>query len=196
MIGMLNGKVIFIGERHIILDVGGVGYTIYVTADSLSRVAQASPESEEKMQFWTHLYVRENSLDLFGFLTKAEVDFFNILIGVSGVGPKSALGILGVAPLDTLKQAIASGDASYLSKVSGIGRKTAEKISLELRDKLGAGLDRGAVSGMIKDEQDVIEALEALGYSFKESRDALLQVPKDVSGTENRIKESLKLLGK
>lgn len=196
MIGMLTGKIIFKGEKHIILDVGGVGYTLYITAEAFRTISQNSGNSDEDMRFWTYLAVRENSLDLYGFLTQAEAGFFEILIGVSGVGPKSALGILGVAPLDILKQAIAFGDTSHLSRVSGIGKKTAEKITIELKDKLSAGLDRDGMSGMLRDDQDIMDALEALGYSTREAIGALKQIPKDIKGTENKIKEALKLLGK
>ncbi|HEY4527553.1 MAG TPA: helix-hairpin-helix domain-containing protein, partial [Candidatus Paceibacterota bacterium] len=103
-----------------------------------------------------------------------------------------ALGILNVAPIDTLKRAIASGELSYLTKVSGIGRKTAEKIMVELREKFGKAMAAGPE---LKEEQDALEALESLGYSVREAREALHQVPPSVQGTSRRVKEALRILG-
>ena len=123
MIGHLEGKVLFKGERHVVLDVGGVGYKIFVAMGTRKNL-----ELEKNAKFWTHLHVKENALELYGFLHQAELEFFESLISISGIGPKSALGVLALAPLDTIKRAIASGDTSYLTKISGIGRKTAEKI--------------------------------------------------------------------
>ncbi len=192
MITHLTGKIILKGDKFAVLDVSGVGYHIYTTLDTLRRLSKSS---DENVSFWTHLHVRENIMELYGFASHSELKFFEMLIGISGIGPKGAMGVLAVAPLDTLRQAIASGDTTYLTKVSGIGRKIADKIVLELRDKLG-GSDYVSVGGMLKDDQDVIEALQSLGYSLNESREALKQISDDVVGTNNRIKEVLKNLGK
>lgn len=185
---MLSGKIVFCGERYVVLDVSGVGYKVYLSADGLRRAAAGAEAT-----FWIHMHVREDALDLYGFFARAEVEFFEMLIEISGVGPKSALSIMSVAPLDALKRAIAQGDLPYLTKVSGIGKKTAEKIMLELRDKLG-GLESGGVAG--SNDGDALEALEALGYSLREAREALSSVPQAVFGTEARLKAALKLLGK
>jgi len=194
MIGRLKGKIIFRAQKHLILDVNGVGYALYVSLDTLKKISRQM-ESQEII-FWTHLHVREDALQLYGFLEKAEVEFFEMLIAISGVGPKSAIGILGVAPLDLLKRAIASGDTSYLSKVSGIGRKTAEKIVLELRDKLGGTAGADSEDAAIRGEEDALDALQALGYSLREARDVLKEIPPEVKGVEARIKAALKLLSK
>lgn len=191
MISHLTGKIILKGEKFVVLDVSGVGYNIYTTLDTLRRLPKGGDES---VSFWTHLYVRENIMELYGFASHSELKFFEMLIGISGIGPKGAMGVLSVAPIDTLRQAIASGDTTYLTKVSGIGKKIADKIVLELRDKLG-GANYMPVGGMLKDDQDVIEALQSLGYSLNESRDALKQIPDNIVGTNNRIKEVLKNLG-
>ena len=151
-------------------------------------------KNSETFSLWTHLHVRENALELYGFLEYAELEFFEMLIQISGIGPKSALGVLSVAAIDTLKKAISSGETSYLTKVSGIGRKTAEKIILELREKLGDLSEAGKT--MLKGEQDVLGALESLGYSVNEAREALRHIPENIEGTNNRIKEALKNLGK
>ena len=187
MIGHLEGKILFKGEKYIVLDVGGVGYKIFA---SMVTARELKPGNSAKM--WTHLHVREDSLDLYGFLNQSELEFFESLISISGIGPKSALGVLAMAPVDTLKRAISSGDTSYLTKVSGIGRKTAEKIVLELKDKMGYG--KVSLGGEIfKDDADILEALVALGYSQKDARDMLQKIPQSVKGRDNRLKEALKM---
>lgn len=120
--------------------------------------------------------------------------FLNFLISVSGIGPKNALSILSLAPLETLKKAIGSGDTTYLTKVSGIGRKTAEKIVVELRDKL-ASLGHKDESGSLQGDTDVLAALETLGYAGHEIRTALKDIDSTLS-TNEKIKEALKVLGK
>lgn len=192
MIYHLTGKVIFVGERFIVLDVSGVGYKLYVTLDSLK---EASKTRGENMDFWTHLHVKEDALDLYGFKEKAELEFFELLINVPGVGPRTALSVLNIASLDSIKSAISSGDATYLTKVSGIGRKTAEKIVLELKDKFSSSKD-GVWSEAMKGDAEAIEALEALGYSAKEAREAVKKVSKENEGTNQKVREALKILGK
>lgn len=191
MISHIAGKILLKGTRFTILDVSGVGYKVYVSVDTLRRLG----DKGEEISLWTHLAVREDALDLYGFAQYAEVELFEMLIGISGVGPKSALGIMGVAPLDTLKTAIASGDTTYLTKVSGIGKKNAEKIILELRDKLGV-IEGNNTSGTLKEESDAIDGLQSLGYSMIEAREALKEIPQEIKGTSDRIKEALKHLGK
>jgi Holliday junction DNA helicase RuvA len=178
-------------EKYVVLDVQGVGYKIYCAPETIAQLQQHRDETA----LFTHLAVREDALDLYGFPSLEELSFFELLITVSGVGPKSALGILSVATTDTLKKAIGTGDTSYLTKVSGIGRKTAEKVVLELRDKMRAHVDMKETPGTLRAESDAIEALKALGYSQNEARDALKEVSPEISGTNARIKEALKILG-
>jgi Holliday junction DNA helicase RuvA len=135
--------------------------------------------------------VREDAFDLYGFLEPTELEFFEMLISVSGIGPKGALAILGIASIETLRKAIGTGDTSYLTKISGIGRKTAEKIVIELRDKMGE--EKGGTS--LQGELDALEALKSLGYSQNEARDALKKVSPDTD-TNTKIREALKILGK
>lgn len=191
MISCLEGKVIFKGERFIVIDINGVGYRVFIGPDVLRKA-----KKEETIKLWTHLYVREDSQELYGFLEYAELNFFETLIQISGIGPKSALGVLAVAPLDTLKQAIATGETSYLTQVSGIGKKIAEKIILELRDKLGKIGFAGEENVFLKGEEDVLKALRTLGYSYSEARETIKQIPADIIGTQNRVKEALKILSK
>lgn len=190
MIAQLKGRLAHRDDKLVILDVGGVGYRLFVSTDTLARL----PADGETAVFWTHLAVREDALDLYGFLDKAELDYFQLLIGISGVGPKSALSILSLAPPETLRRAILAGDTGYLTRVSGIGRKSAEKIVLELKDKLGKIADEEA--GDLGTEADALDALRALGYTPREAREALGRVPAGIVDTSERIREALKSLGK
>jgi len=186
MIGSIRGKIILKTDKFIVVDVGGVGYKLSVSPDVLSKVKK----SDGEVLFWTHTHVREDVLDLYGFLEMEELKFFEMLIGVSGIGPRSALAILGIASIDTLRRAISTSDTAYLTKISGIGRKTAEKIVIELRDKMGE-MESGT---SLQDELDALEALKSLGYSQGEARDALKKVSPELS-TNAKIKEALKILG-
>ena len=189
MISFVKGTLIMKTDRFIILSVNDIGYRIFVNTQTLKKM----PKNGEMVSLWTHLYNREDTQELYGFPEYAELDFFEMLIQIPGIGPKSALAVLAVAPLDTLKKAISSGETSYLTKVSGIGRKTAEKIVLELREKLGALETKTSI---FKEDQDVLEALQSLGYTSGEAREALKQIPEDIEGASNRIKEALKILSK
>ncbi len=184
MIGSVRGKIIYKTDKFVILEAQGVGYKIYISSDTLSRI------KNEDILMWTHAHVREDSFDLYGFLETQELNFFTLLLSVSGVGPRGALSILSIAPLDTLKKAIGSGDTTYLTKVSGIGRKTAEKIVIELRDKIEKGTD----GETLQDELDALEALKSLGYSQNEAREALKKIPSEMN-TNQKIKEALRFLG-
>ena len=187
MISYIEGKIKLRTGKFLIIAVGGVGHKVFVLPDVLKK-------SGDNISLWTHLRVREDALDLYGFESYPEMEFFETLIQISGIGPKSAMGILSIAPLDTIKKAIASGEVSYLTKVSGIGKKTAERIIVELRDKMGK-LDESS-GAMFKDEQDVLEALKSLGYSPSEAREAIKKIPDSATGINARIKEALKMLGK
>lgn len=188
MIGQLRGTVASKGERHVILDVAGVGYRVATTPETIKTLSL-----NETNTFLTHLAVRENALDLYGFRTARELEFFELLLTVSGVGPKSALAIISLAPPEVLEKAILGGDAGYLTKVSGIGKKSAEKIVIELKDKIASIADASA--GALSSESESVEALQALGYSLPEARAALKNVAGDLD-TGERVKQALKQLGK
>ena len=190
MIARIEGIIIHIGEKFIIVDVSGVGYKVSITNEALLTVVLG-----DHVSLWIYTAVRENSIDLYGFKNINELEFFELLLDVSGIGPRSALSILSIAPIETLKMAIATGDMSYLNKVSGIGKKTAEKIIVELRDKLKDYKNDTDVPVTLREESDIIEALKSLGYQQNEARDALKQVPATTTGTNARIKEALRFLG-
>ncbi|OGI60328.1 Holliday junction DNA helicase RuvA [Candidatus Nomurabacteria bacterium RIFCSPHIGHO2_01_FULL_37_25] len=192
MIGSLKGKVILKTEKFLILETAGVGYKISVSPDTMSKVSTLlrSEKNDIIVSFWIHTHVREDMLDLYGFLERQELEFFEMLINVSGIGPKGALAILGITSIETLRKAISTGDTSYLTKISGIGKKTAEKIVIELRDKISE--EKNDVS--LKEELDALEALKSLGYSQNEAREALKKVPVNAD-TNTKIREALKILG-
>lgn len=188
MISSIIGKIIFKAAGFIILETeGGIGYKIYAGPDILNEPNSGS------IKIWTHLHTREDGIDLYGFKNYAELEFFETLIKVSGVGPKSALAFFNIAPVDVLKNAIASGEAAYLTKVSGIGRKTAEKIIVELKDKFGG---KDGVEFRFKEDGEVFDALQSLGYAPKNIREAINKIPQELQGAENRIKEAMKILGR
>ena len=184
MISHLKGIVLKEDLKYVVLDVSGVGYKIFINSSSLGgRIGKPA-------EFWTYLSVRETALDLYGFQAKEELDFFELLITVSGIGPKSAMAILSVATLPNLRHAIATGDTTHLTKVSGVGKKSAEKIVLELKDKL----KDATVSGtQMSHDIDAMEALKALGYGEREVRETLKKVT-DTKDTGEKIKKALKLL--
>ncbi len=186
MIGYLKGTVIDKEDRHLVLEAGCVGYKIYASLETI----ESSPLLEER-SLWIHHAVREDASDLYGFRTKDELEFFELLIGISGIGPRTALGILNVTTVGALKKAVSSGDTSHLVKVSGIGKKNAEKIVLELKGKFGKD-DEGVT---YKEEVDALDALKTLGFQHADAREALKQVT-DASSTEERIKRALKILGR
>lgn len=186
MIGSLKGKIKLKTDKFLILETNGVGYKIYASPETL---IEAGKEKEE-VSLWTHTHVREDTLELYGFSDRKELEFFEMLINIPGIGPRSALGILGIAGPETLQKAISSGDTAYLTKVSGIGRKTAEKIVLELKEKMGASTEDESLKG----EMDALEALKSLGYSQKEAREALKKVSSELT-MNAKIKEALKVLG-
>lgn len=191
MIAHIKGKVSYMEDKSVIIDVSGIGYRIFVTTETFEKLKLH--KEEDTVSLFTHLAVRENSMDLYGFFDKEELTFFGMLISISGIGPKSAISILSIAGIEVLKEAVVSDNVSYLTKVSGIGQKSAQKIIMELKDKISSTDISGTT---LNEDIDTIEALKSLGYSASESRDALKKIPKEISGTNNRLKEALKILGK
>ncbi len=189
MIAKLTGFISEVNERSVTLDVGGVGYEIFLSPGTLAGMLPGDIPTT----IYTYQHVREQSLELFGFLNNDTKKFFELMISVSGIGPRSALLILDVAPLESLVGSIMQGDASYLTSVSGIGKKTAEKVVLETRDKVGKlGIegDTRHVSG----DSDALAALQALGYTLMQAREVLKQVPETLTTTNEKIKFALKQL--
>ncbi|MFC1598709.1 Holliday junction branch migration protein RuvA [Patescibacteria group bacterium] len=194
MISYLKGTISYIGDNEIEVIVGNIGYKIFVAGDILDKV-----KLDQEIEIFTHQDVKENALDLYGFDTRGKLNLFAKLISVSGIGPKTGLGVLALATVEEIESAIVRGDASVLTKVSGIGKKTAERIVLELKNKFSA--KGGSASGgkgleIQSEDAEVIDALVGLGYAIEDARKALRQIDTKIEGSEDKIKACLKALGK
>ncbi len=189
MIAYLEGTIQSMGENFVILTNSGVGYKVFVMP---SLVLQASIGSKAALH--THQYVREDALELYGFERPQELAMFETLIAITGVGPKTALGILSLTTPEQLRTAVATGNVALLTKVSGVGRKTAERLIVELKDTFALEEKvRGEKMGTLyESDLEVIEALERLGYGKTEARRAVESISKDVVDTEARLKAALK----
>ncbi len=187
MIARLRGTVASIHDHHLVIDVGGVGYKVFATPATL---ATLRPDAPATLVIYTA--VREDALDLYGFLRDTERRMFELLLTVSGIGPKSALTIVSLAGIETLVSAIVAGKASYLTNLSGIGKKAAEKVVLELKDKV----DSFSIAKAPEGDEGALEALRGMGYSVQEAREALQSVPRNVAGEGARLREALRALGK
>lgn len=191
MIAFLRGKIIEINTKDIVLYTNGVGYKIHITPSTIHDF-----KKDSDISLWIHFAVREDAQDLYGFMTKKDRDFFELLLTVSSIGPKSALNILSLVSSDTLTNAIRTGSINHLVKVSGIGKKTAEKILLELKDKLGSFDGSEEISEEMSSNADVLDALKSLGYDIDQAREALKKV--DIASTDDtgaKLKAALKILG-
>ncbi|HCY17333.1 MAG: Holliday junction DNA helicase RuvA [Curvibacter sp. GWA2_64_110] len=190
MIGRLTGILLEKNPPEVLVDCHGVGYEVQVSMSTFYNL----PNLGEKVSLLTHFVVREDAQLLYGFGTPTEREAFRQLIKISGVGPRTALAVLSGMSVAELAQAVSLQEAGRLVKVPGIGKKTAERLLLELKGKLGA--DIGAVGGPVNDAQaDILQALLALGYSDKEAAAALKALPADV-GVSEGIKLALKALAR
>jgi len=193
MIAYLRGQVRYKSsqlkkDNFAVVDVAGVGYKVFSPDSFLNRLAVGT-----EAEFFVYTQVAETALDLYGFTTREELDFFELLLSISGIGPRSALDILRKAKLDDLAKAVETGNHEVLAKVSGIGPKTAEKIVIGLKDKLAAGFSAGGEKWN-NDFGDALEALLSLGYSSFDARTALSRT--DSTDAGDKIKEALKILGR
>jgi len=187
MIAALEG---IITEKHndsVVLSVGGVGFQVYVSPMLISQI-----ELHKLTAFYTHLVVREDSLTLFGFKTLEEKEMFLMLLGVSGVGPKTAMMAISNTSIELIKKAVLNEQPDLLAQVPGIGKKTAQSIVYHLQGKIKGEIEQG--KGIESDiDADVIDALTSLGYSLIEAQSALQMIPKDIpEDLESRIRAALK----
>jgi Holliday junction DNA helicase RuvA len=187
VIASVEGRVAFIGDRHIIVTVGGVGLRVNVADNVLQQLnGPGSP-----IRLFTHLHVRENELALYGCSTREELELFDLLLSVSGIGPKLALSMLSSLSPDRLRTAIIQEQTGVLAQVSGVGPKTARRLIFQLKDKLGAGALE-PVTSLSEQDTEVIAALTALGYSIVEAQTALQSLPRDEGlSVEERIRLAL-----
>lgn len=191
MIASLKGQLKAIRKDSLVVEVSGVGYVVRVPAT----LAGQGLHVGQPIELHTHLYVRENELALYGFQTADELELFDVLITVNGIGPRTALGALSAFAPETLRGMIAQGNASALTRIPGIGRKTAERMVVDLRDKIGPAGEARPMTAFKEGDADVLNALTALGYSLVEAQEALASVDADVQGLDQRILESLRYLG-
>lgn len=197
MISHLNGILEHVDQNHVVVDVGNVGYRVNIPSSVISRL----PKAGERVKFFTFQVVREDDISLYGFLSKEERSLFSLCLSVSGIGPKLAMAMISGFPLDRLVAAIAQGDVGLLSSISGIGRKTAERIVVELREKIGKAyaVKPAEMAIGVKGDQavisDSISALIALGYSPREAREAIMRLNLEgAKSVEEIIKGALKAL--
>ncbi len=193
MINGLRGKIIDRKESEITLNVNNVFYKIFVNPSFLDKVSNI--DSKEDVDVMTYLSVRENALDLYGFIDKKDKELFTLLLTISGVGPKSAMNIMNSVTLEMIEEGIRNNDAIYLSKISGVGKKTAEKILLGLKDKIETISTYEATSHKSSSNiSEAIEALVSLGYSERDARDSIKNIDSKEKDTQDIIKEALKKL--
>ena len=186
MIGSLRGTIIDRGVQSALLEVQGVGYRVMMSPSLLSSVQQNA-----SVFLYIHEVIREDAHDLYGFLKQNEMDLFLQLLSVSGVGPKVAMTISSIGSAEMVQKAITSGDVDTLTSVPGVGKKTAQKIVLELRGKL---VDE--VSDTEGEDGEVVSALQSLGYSVQDARAALKKLPNDIKDVSTRLREALKHLSR
>lgn len=190
MLYSVSGKLVSKTAHFAVVEAGGLGLKIFANVRTLEKLPHAGAE----VKFFTYFYLREDGPELYGFLSPEELNFFELLNSVAGVGPKSALSILGVADLKSLAAAIKEGRPDLLTRASGIGRKTAERIILELKNKVQADKS-GLVVGKMEADADIVETLAGLGYRRDQAKAALANVDEKVVNLEERLKAALKILG-
>ncbi len=192
MISSLHGKVELLGSDWIIINVSGIGFQVYTPSSTLSAVGTIGKE----VQLYTHLHLREDNATLYGFTTSEELALFQTLIGVTGLGPRLALAMLSAMSAEQLVTAIATGSADLLTVIPGIGKKVANRIVLELKEKIGSGWITTPPPEFARENADVLAALTSLGYSSSEAAKAVATLPAspDLS-LEEKIKLTLAYFG-
>lgn len=191
MIYSISGRVAEKRDSFAVIEVSGVGMKMATHRRALSSL----PPVGSEVKLFCHLHVREDLLDLYGFINEEELNLFELLISVSGVGPKSALSILEISELKEIAASIQENRPDLLTRASGIGRKTAERIILDLKGKVKAEMSDEAVKRMESDA-DIAETLANLGYRKDDAKAVLQKIDKSIVGLEARLKEALKVLGK
>jgi Holliday junction DNA helicase RuvA len=191
MIGLLNGKVELLQRPFVIIDVNGVGYKVLLPESVYSKLSLG-----EKIRIFTYTYVREDALDLFGFLEADDLKLFESLLTVSGVGPKTALNIFSFGERKDIIEAIIKGDVAFFTSVPRLGTKNAQKIIIELKNKMGSSADLDLSGKDLQENAEVVQALKNFGFSVGEAQKAVRAVKKDGISTEERIRLALKALGR
>lgn len=187
MIATLRGEITQVEDNALVVEVGGIGLRVFVPAPLRGRM-----KAGESIFLYTHFVVREDALVLYGFESQADRELFNTLLGVDGVGPKVALSVLSTMTLDAVQRAVFADEGDLLSRVPGVGKKTAQKMALYLKDKLKPSDALAKVAAMSDTDSEVLAALTALGYSVVEAQAAIQSLPKDApDDTEERLRLAL-----
>lgn len=184
MITYLEGETKKISANYAILAINGVGYQVF-----LADKTRAGLKEGERASLYVHEYMRENSRELYGFGSHSELEFFWRLLDISGVGPRMAMNIIALGSIEDLIKNIEKGNVDYISQVSGVGKKTAQKIVIELKGKLD-------LTASDEEEHEVIQALKNLGYTAGQAREAVKKVAKDITDTGDKVREALRYLSK
>jgi len=186
MIASLNGKVESLGADGAIINVGGIGFQVYMPTSTLSILGAVG----EEVKVYTHFHLREDNATLYGFASAEELGLFQTLIGVSGLGPKLAVAMLSAMDAEKLTMAIATGNAELLAEVPGIGKKMANRLILELKEKIGAGWITTPAAQLAQENTEVLAALTAMGYSVSEANSAVVTLP---AASDLPLEEKVKL---
>lgn len=190
MIGILQGQVKIKNKDNLILMVSGVGYIVFTPQRLLNQVKPAAD-----LLLFTHTHVREDQLSLFGFATAAELELFELLLSVSGIGPKTALAIVE-REAQFVRQAVVTADVAFFTSIPRLGTKNAQKVIIELKSKLGSLTELDLTGKPIGETQTVLDSLVSMGFSKTEAVTAIQKIPIGLVTVEEKIKSALKLLGK
>jgi Holliday junction DNA helicase RuvA len=191
MIGLLKGKVELLQRPFVIIDVNGVGYKVLVPESVYLKLTK-----DGEVKVFTYTHVREDALDLFGFLESEDLKLFESLLTVSGIGPKTALNIFSFGERKDIIEAIIKGDVTFFTSVPRLGTKNAQKIIIELKNKMGAGQDLDLSGKDLLENAEVVQALKNFGFSVNEAQKAVREIKTPGLSTEERIRRALKNLGK
>lgn len=209
MISYLEGKIEYSGDKFIVLNAGGIGYKVIVSPKLVNSLTKSQdkvnpstglrvdgePSRTVKLHIHSQLSMREGTFDMYGFQAKEDLELFHLVTSVNGIGPKSAMNILSAVEPRYLKAAVVNNDPDYLKKISGLGPKTAQRLIMELQNKVDY-LEIGDMKGMdLGQEGEATEALLTLGYTLNQAKEALKEDAKGKT-LEQRVREALKLLGK
>ncbi|OGM98698.1 MAG: Holliday junction DNA helicase RuvA [Candidatus Yanofskybacteria bacterium RIFCSPHIGHO2_01_FULL_41_26] len=192
MIHFLTGKIITKGENFAVVENSGIGFKIFLTSDAIRKL----PDNDSPVKLFCYLYIREETgLELYGFLKEEELNFFGLLNSISGIGPKTALNILAIDRLENIMAAIIENRPDLLTRASGIGQKTAERVILELKSKIKLKTAK-ILTQKLDLDTEVEEALVGLGYSRRQVREILSKIPSEMTKIEERLREALRFLSK
>jgi len=192
MIASLKGKLESLGNDWAVINAGGIGFQVFMPTPTLSTLGSIGGE----VKLYTHLHLREDNATIYGFASTGELELFKTLINVSGLGPKLALSMLSAMDIEQLTMAIATGNAELLTGIPGIGKKMANRLVLELKDKIAIGLVTTPVAELAQENADVLAALTSLGYSASEATRALASLPRDQElSLEEKVKLALAYFG-